>query len=231
MANSFTGINETIILQDVFQAFKDTLTPVTGFSTSFDAEARKRGEKISVPVATARTAASRTDGATYEVATGNTVAVADVTLNQQYHVPWYVTDGENAKTMVDLWTSGMRESATALAKSIYQSLLGVFVLATYGDVAGTSKLVQAASGFDLDDLVDLDRLLALVEVEHGGQAVDIDLVVDLEQLVAGRDVRGREELELAGLEVDPRGLGSCCRLERAERVGHATALIHLLFHI
>jgi hypothetical protein len=159
MANSFTGINETVILQDVFQAFKDALTPVSGFSTSYDAEARKRGEKISVPVATARSAASRSDGATYEVATGNTVAVADVTLNQQYHVPWYVTDGESAKTLVDLWTSGMRESATALAKSIYQSLLGVFVKATYGDVAGTSKLVQAASGFDLDDLVDLDTYL------------------------------------------------------------------------
>jgi len=160
MANSFTGINETIILQDVFQAFKDTLTPISGFSTNYSAEAAQRGEKISVPVATARTAASRSDGATYEVNTGNTIAVADVTLNQQYHVPFYLADGEAAKTRVKVWESNMREAANGLAKSIYQSLLGVFVKATYGDVAGTSKLVQAASGFDLDDLVDLDTYLS-----------------------------------------------------------------------
>jgi hypothetical protein len=111
-------------------------------------------------VASARTAASRADGATYLVDTGNTVAVVDVTLDQQYHVPFYLTDGVAAKTAVKLWESGMREAVAGLAKAMYQSVLGKFVKATYGDVAGTSKLVVAASAFDLDDLIDLDTYLS-----------------------------------------------------------------------
>lgn len=160
MANSFTNINDTIIVQDVFPAFRDTLSPISGFSTSFATEAARKGATINVPVATARSAASRSDGATYEVNTGNTVASVVVTLDQQYHVPWYVTDGEDAKTTVKIWESSAREAVSALAKNIYQAGLAKFVLATFGDVAGTNKLVQAASGFDLDDLVTLDTYLS-----------------------------------------------------------------------
>ena len=160
MANSFTGINDTVIVQDCVAAFKAGLSPISGFSTSFDSEAKRKGEKISVPVASARTAASRADGATYLVDTGNTIAVKDVTLDQQYHVPWYMNDGADAKTTVKVWESSMREAVAALALNIYQGLLGVFVKATYGDSNGTSKQVTAAASYDLDDLVDLDTMLA-----------------------------------------------------------------------
>jgi hypothetical protein len=71
-----------------------------------------------------------------------------VTLDQQYHCPWYIADGESAKTAVKVWESSAREAASALAKNIYQSVLAKFVLATYGDVANTNKLVVAASAFD-----------------------------------------------------------------------------------
>lgn len=158
MANSFSNINDTIIVQDVFPAFRDTLSPMSGFSTSFAAEASRKGATINVPVATARSAASRADGATYEVNTGNTIASVIVTLDQQYHVPWYVTDGEDAKTTVKIWEASMREAVSALAKNIYAAGLAKFVKATYGDTA-TDKIVVAASAFDLDDLVDLDVLL------------------------------------------------------------------------
>lgn len=161
MANSFTGINDTIIVQDCFAAFRDGLTAVSGFSTSFAAESSRKGAVVSVPVATARSAASRADGATYEVDTGNTVATVDITLDQQYHVPWYMTDGQDAKTNVRVWESSMREAVAGLAKNIYQAGLGKFVKATYGDSAGADKLVVAASAFDLDDLVDLDALLTV----------------------------------------------------------------------
>lgn len=159
MANSFTNINDAIIVQDAFPAFRDTLTAMSGFSTSFAAEASRKGATINVPVASARTAASRADGATYEVGTGNTIASVIVTLDQQYHVPWYVTDGEDAKTTVKIWEASAREATAALAKNIYQAGLAKFVKATYGDTA-SDKLVVAAASFDLDDLVDLDALLS-----------------------------------------------------------------------
>lgn len=159
MANSFTNINDTIIVQDAFAAFRDTLTPMSGFSTSFAAEASRKGATINVPVASARTAASRSDGATYQVNTGNTIASVIVTLDQQYHVPWYVTDGEDAKTTVKIWEASAKEATAALAKNIYQAGLAKFVKATYGDTA-SDKLTVAAASFDLDDLVDLDALLS-----------------------------------------------------------------------
>jgi hypothetical protein len=158
MANSFTNINDTIIVQDAFAPFRDTLSPMSGFSTSFAAEASRKGATINVPVASARAAASRADGATYLVDTGNTIASVIVTLDQQYHVPWYVTDGQDAKTTVKIWESSAKAATAALAKNIYQAGLAKFVKATYGDTA-TDKLVVAAASFDLDDLVDLDSLL------------------------------------------------------------------------
>lgn len=160
MANSFTGINDTIIVQECVAAFKAGLTPISGFCTSYEAESKKKSAIVSVPVASSRSAASRADGATYEVNTGNTVATVDITLDQQYHVPWYVTDGEDAKTTVKIWESSMREAVSALALNIYQAVLAKFVLATFGDVNGTSKQVVAAASYDLDDLVDLDTMLA-----------------------------------------------------------------------
>jgi hypothetical protein len=161
MANSFTGINDTIIVQDCVEAFVAGLAPISGFCTSYAAEAQKKGAVVSVPVATARTAASRADGATYEVNTGNTITAVNITLDQQYHVPWYITDGEDAKTAVKVWESSMKEAVKGLALNVFQAILAKFTLATFGDVDGTSKQVVAAASYDLDDLVDLDTMLTV----------------------------------------------------------------------
>jgi hypothetical protein len=161
MANSFTGINDTIIVQNVFEAFKAGMAPLMGFSTSFDAEASRKGEKISVPVIASRTAASRSDGATYQVDTGNTVAVKDITLDQLYHAPWYITDVQDSKTAVKVWEASALECAKALAKNIFDAVIDLFRddhTTHFGDSA-YDKITVAAANFDLDDVVDLDALL------------------------------------------------------------------------
>ena len=161
MANSFTGINETIIIQDALEAFKVGMAPLGGLSTSYDAEAKAKGDKISVPVASGRTAAARTDGATFEVDTGNTIAVKDVSLDQQYHAPWYLPDGAAGETAVKVWEASARECAYALAKNIFDATLALFRLAHttgFGNSAYDVITVATAS-FDLDDVVDLQKLL------------------------------------------------------------------------
>jgi len=161
MANSFTGINDTIIVQDAFEAFKAGMAPLMGFSTSFDSEAQRKGEKISVPVIAGRTAASRADGATYQVDTGNTVAVKDITLNQLYHAPWYITDVQDSKTAVRVWEASAKECAYALAKNIFDAVIDLFRddHTTHFGNSVNDKITVAAASFDLDDLADLDALL------------------------------------------------------------------------
>ncbi len=162
MANSFTGINDTIIVQDAFEAFKAGMAPLGGLSTSYAAEAARKGEKISVPVIAGRTAASRSDGATYQVDTGNTVAVKDITLNQLYHVPWYITDVQDSKTAVRVWEASARECAYALAKNIFDATLAVFLEAHttgFGDRNTFDVITVATASFDLDDVVTLDSML------------------------------------------------------------------------
>jgi hypothetical protein len=161
MANSFTGINDTIIVQDAFEAFKAGMAPLSGFSTSYDSEAARKGEKVSVPVIAGRTAASRGDGATYQVTTGNTVAVKDITLNQLYHAPWYITDVQDSKTAVRVWEASAKECAYALAKQIFDAVLLLFRGAhttAFGDTAN-DVITVAPAAFDLDDLADLSALL------------------------------------------------------------------------
>jgi len=161
MANTFTGINDTIIVQNAFPAFKAQMAPLMGLSTSFDAEASRKGEKISVPVSSGRTAASRGDGGTYQVDTGNTIAVKDITLNQLYHAPWYLTDVQDRKTAVKVWEASAKECAYALAKNIFDAVIDLFRdnhTTHFGDTA-YDKIQVAAASFDLDDVVDLDALL------------------------------------------------------------------------
>ena len=161
MANSFTGINDTIIIAEAFPAFKAKLAPLFGFCTSFDAEASRKGDKVSVPVIAGRTAASRADGATYQVDTGVTIAVKDISLDQQYHAPWYVTDGADAKTIVRVWEAAARECAYALAAKIFDTVIENFRdehTTNFGNTA-YDKITVAAANFDLDDIVDLQALL------------------------------------------------------------------------
>ncbi len=161
MANSFTGINDTIIVQDAFQAFKAGLAPLGGLSTGYDTEAARKGETVSIPVASGRTAASRTDGATYQVDTGNTIATKDITLNQLYHAPWYITDVQDSKTAVRVWEASARECAYALAKNIFDAVINLFrehQTTGFGD-RQYDVLTVAPASFDLDDVVDLDALL------------------------------------------------------------------------
>lgn len=162
MANSFTNINDTIIVQDAFEAFKAGMAPLSGLSTSYDSEASQKSEVIRVPVATGRSAASRADGATYEVDTGNTIATTAVTLNQQQHVPWYLPDGAAGKTAVKVWEASARECAYALAKKIFDDTLNLFTeshTTGFGDRDTFDVITVAVGSFDLDDVVTLQQML------------------------------------------------------------------------
>jgi hypothetical protein len=161
MANTLTNINDTITVQEAFPHFKAKIAPLTGFSTNFSAETAAKGDTVRVGVISAkRTADERAADGTYE--TGDTtVATVPMQLTLPKHVSWHLTDVDNDKTAMDVWTAFAKECAAALAREVFDGVTALFRQAHdtgFGNRA-EDKVTVAAASFDLDDVVELRKLL------------------------------------------------------------------------
>jgi len=177
MANTYTNINAEIIVQEVFPAFKAGLAPVNAFSVSFDSETAQKGASIRVPVISAKTANT---GAFTTYEDGNsTVAGTQVSLSTHVRSFSHVTDTEAGKTPANTVIAQRREDAYAVGKSIFQTVIGLFLAADYGDVEGTSKLTVTAANYDADNLAD-----AVTYLKKRDALGDISAIHDLDYMGA-----------------------------------------------
>lgn len=151
MANSITGVNDDIIAQAALEAFTASILPLTAFSTSFSADAAKKGEKVSVLRTIAADAATdKTTHAAYTIQDADSDSI-EVTLAQPKYVSWGLDDTEIANSSVVNMEVYGRQKGYALAKAVLQDILSAVTNANYS----TAVFTGAASTFDSDDVVDI----------------------------------------------------------------------------
>jgi hypothetical protein len=151
MANSITGINDDVISQGVLDGFVAALTPLTAFTTSFSADAVKRGDKVSIPrISSAVAAVTKTASADYVIQDLGSDAV-EISLGEPVYVSGGLSDVEVANSSVLNLELYGRQKGFQLAKKVLQDVMGTITLANFGAAAFTG----AANLFDVDACVDL----------------------------------------------------------------------------
>lgn len=151
MANAITGVNDDILSTQVLQGFVGEVLSLTAFSTSFSADAVKKGEKVSVLRVGAQDAAETkaTHGA-YTLQDSDSDAV-EVAIGQPVYVSSALDDTEVANSSVlNLEIYGKQKGAK-LAQKVLADILATVTAANFGAAALTST----AANFDADDVVDL----------------------------------------------------------------------------
>jgi hypothetical protein len=206
MANTLTNLTNTIISRTALEAFVAALTPVRAFCTNISADAAERGDKIKVMNTAAATAAAAFAG-TYAMQ-DSTAEGLDVALDQHYFVSWYLTDKQIAEQPQLRIEQFGRQKGFQLAKKVLQDVLSLVTAANYGAAAFTG----AASGFDADDVADLEttcdeadwpeigRSLILKPTYHGSvvkdNAVQGTLGVDQSPVLSESRVRRLHNFDL-----------------------------------
>ena len=154
MGNSITGINDDIISQGVLDGFVAAILPLSVFSTSFSADAARRGDKISIPRVGAQDAAvTKSAGADYTIQDLDSDA-AQITLGEPVYVSGGLSDVEVASSSVLSLELYGKQKGFQLGKKVFQTILADVTLANFGAAGFTG----AASAFDVDAVVDLSTL-------------------------------------------------------------------------
>jgi hypothetical protein len=154
MANTITGINDDVISQGVLDGFVAAILPLQAFTTSFSADAVKRGDKVSIPRIGAQSAAvAKVAGADY-VIQDNTSDAVEISLGQPVYVSGGLDDVEIASSSVLNLEMYGKQKGFQLGKKVVQDIMANITLANYGAAAFTG----AANTFDVDSVVTLAQV-------------------------------------------------------------------------
>lgn len=154
MANDITGINDDVISRGVLDGFVAAILPLSSFSTSFSADAARKGEKISIPrVGVQDSALTKSSGADYTIQDSESDAV-EITLGEPVYVSCGLSDVEVASSSaLNLELYG-KQKGFQLGKAVLQGILSDVTAANFGSAAFTG----AASAFDVDEVITLAQL-------------------------------------------------------------------------
>jgi len=169
MANTLNASIYQKIARLGFQALRKKLVPLRAFTTDFSADVAEEGESVDIRVYPSATAAKSFSTATGSGGAGGelknaigdlTVAKKTVTLNQDPVTGFHFTDKEratlNAGAMTDTLRNMVESHANAVAKHVLDYVFNLLTAANFANSAFTG----AASTFDLDDVIDINAVLA-----------------------------------------------------------------------
>ena len=168
MANTLTSLSKTMIEDEVLPALKLGLNPLNAFSFEATDEMLAKGDKVNVPIASAKTAGTYTS--TFQSG-DSTVTSKSVTMGAPTFSSWYVDPNTEALPTAERFLAQGREAAYAVAKSVVQGVLANFVAANIGDVADTDKKVVASTSYDYTTQTQLWELLKTKGVNDGISAI------------------------------------------------------------
>ena len=168
MANTLTTVDPTLIAQEGLAAFKTALAPIRAFSFMPSPEPKSKYATINVPLITAMSAGDFSGD--YETG-DSTVVGKQVTLNQHKFRSFHITDVEGVKNPFDMMALRAKESAFSVAKAVFQYVTGLALAATFGNTAGTHKIVVAQASFDSDYVTDLMGLLNDADAPEMGRSL------------------------------------------------------------
>ena len=173
MSVSLTSLNDNLISQLALQAFVQTMAPLSRLSTSYSADAARRGTVISVPIVANITATSAYGN--YEsVDTGSsTAALVSITSYQKATIG--VTDQQfHGSSFVDVEKFAFQQGK-AVAKAVFQDVINGTVGATAGSNSFTS--ITVTSGASAVNLA-LVRSGRATLVKNGAAIEDAALVLN-----------------------------------------------------
>ena len=147
-----SALQNNIISQSALEAFAKKLAPLQAFSTSFNDEATRRGDTISITtLANTSSADDFTDGTGYE-SQATSWGATQISLNKHKYVSWHISDTERSQSSaVELERFGYQKGSD-LADAVFQNILSEVTGANYTLAAGFTGLPTA---FDGDDVADL----------------------------------------------------------------------------
>jgi len=148
MANTFTNINVTKVMSDITEALKLGLTPLDVFSLDVGSNPAEKNEVVTVPIITARSAAS--NATNYE--NGNTTVVgSQVNLDTNISCSWHISAIQASKQDTDYFAKAAKEAAYSVA---YAALLKAFNLVVRASYTNTETVV-VSTDMDSDKVFDI----------------------------------------------------------------------------
>ena len=151
MANAITGINNNTLSNAVLKGFVAGITPFMAFTTSFSADAVKKGDKVTVPRVGAQDAATTkaTHGA-YAIQDSDSDSV-EIALGQPVYVSCGLDDTEVANSDVLSLELYGEQKGFQLAKKIFTYVFGKVTAENFGAAVFTG----AAGDFDSDEVINV----------------------------------------------------------------------------
>ena len=150
MANTFTNINVTKVQSEITEALKLGLTPLEVFSLEVGSSPAEKNEVVTVPIITARTAAS--NATNYE--NGNTTVVgSQVNLDTNISCSWHISAIQASKQDTDYFAKAAKEAAYSVAYAAQLKALNLVVRASYG--TSTEAVVATGAACDSDEVFDI----------------------------------------------------------------------------
>jgi len=152
MSNTVTNLDKQLIADEVLPALKLGLTPLQAMS--FKAEANMplyKDDVVKVDVVSAKSAG--TYSTTFESGDSTSVAT-DVTILAPVFSSWHINPYLEGEPTAQRFLALGKEAAYAVAKSVVQGVLALYVDANIGSGAGDVSTIAAAD-FDSDDYADM----------------------------------------------------------------------------
>jgi ATP-dependent protease ClpP protease subunit len=148
-----TTLKQDVILDQVLKAFSYKLTPLSLFSTMYQANPLRGSNKIQVPYMALQSAASTAWNASNGYVGGDTATDnKEITIDQRYYQAIRWTAEEIARQPYLLLAEHAQMNGEKLAYDVWVNVLGVVTVANYATAAYTG----AASAFDSNDVIDLE---------------------------------------------------------------------------
>ena len=149
MANTFTNINVTKVMSDITEALKLGLTPLEVFSLDVGSSPQEKNEVVTVPIITARDAAS--NATNYE--NGNTTVVgSQVNLDTNISCSWHISAIQASKQDTDYFAKAAKEAAYSVAYAAQLKALNLVVRASFDN---TETVVATGADCDSDQVFDI----------------------------------------------------------------------------
>ena len=149
MANTIaSNLIGQVVSDLVFQAFHDTLVPLTGFATDFGGELAQGNKSVGVPVYAAKSSTNFAgDYTTNPDSTANEVVV---TVDKHKFATVHISDTEAANSKAANLMNMAVQAGQGLALDVMQDILSVVLNANF-----SSKVTKAAASFTSDTVVDI----------------------------------------------------------------------------
>ena len=159
-----------VVLDSALVALRESLLPITAFSTVFNSVPLQGTDKISVPFFPLATDATSDFNGTYAFNDSNAINSREVTVNKRKYQPLSFTSSELARQPYFNPEQLGFLKGRKLAEDILRDILSVVTLANYGAAIHSG----AASAFDSEDMINIKTALDQAKWSKSSRVMILD---------------------------------------------------------